>query len=87
MYSYKETFLDTLISLRNDNVTSNSLLMKDKNITGPTGFTVESCDLFPLFRLFDSNLDNSLAIVYNEYSDSYTLRICLNQEAADVAFF
>jgi len=82
----KKNFVDTLTSLRNDNINSNSLFITNKDSLAPSSFIVESCEVFPLFGLFDSNLDNSLSIIYNELSDSYVFRLCLNQEFADVSF-
>ena len=83
----KKNFGDTLTSLRNDNINSNSLFITNKDSSAPVSFVVESCEGFPLFSLFDSNLNNSLSIIYNEFSDSYVFRLCLDQESANAAFF
>ena len=75
----KKNFLTTLSSLRDDL----HFFTKRENDLGQPELKLGVCNKFPILELFNLNLTNSLTIIYNEYSDSYLLRVCLEKEHAD----
>jgi len=75
----KKNFLTTLASLREDL----HFFTKREDDLGQPELKLGFCNKFPILELFNINLTNSLTIIYNEYSDSYLLRVCLEKEYAD----